>query len=62
MPKANTNENRTMVLNVTPKEFKIKKLMNMESGMATPTNKAFRSPRKNNSTPTTNSTPKMMEF
>ena len=62
MPSARTNENSTMVLKVTPSEFKIKKLMNMESGIATPTNNAFRNPRKNNNTPTTSNTPKMMEF
>ena len=62
MPSANTNENSTMVWNVTPWEFKIKKLMYMESGLATPTKSALRKPRKNNSTPTTSKTPKMMEF
>ena len=51
-----------MVLNVTPNEFRIRKLMNMDSGMATPTNSALRNPKKNKSTPTTSKTPKMMEF
>ena len=62
MPSASTKENNTMVLNVTPNEFRIKKLMNMDNGMATPTNSALRSPKKNKSTPTTSNTPKMMEF
>ena len=62
MPRANTKENSTMVLNVTPRELRIRKLMNMESGIATPTKSALRNPRKNKSTPTTSITPKMMEF
>ena len=62
IPSAKTKENKTMVLNVTPKEFKMRKLMNMDNGMATPTNNALRKPRKNKSTPTTSNTPKMMEF
>ena len=62
MPRAKTSENSTIVLNVTPSEFRMRKLMNMDSGMATPTNKALRKPRKNNNTPTTRRTPKMMEF
>ena len=60
--RANTKENSTMVLNVTPRELRIRKLMNMESGIATPTKSALRNPRKNKSTPTTSITPKMMEF
>ena len=50
-PRANTSENNTIVLNVTP--IQMRKLMNMDSGMATPTNSALRKPRKNKSTPTT---------
>jgi len=42
--------------------FNIIKLMNMESGIATPTNNALRNPRKNSNTPTTSNTPKMIEF
>ena len=38
------------------------KLSSMLMGMAMPTNTALRRPRKNMSTPTTSSTPKMMEF
>ena len=53
IPNARTSEKRTITLNVIPNAFRIIKLMNMESGIATPTNNALRNPRKNKSTPTT---------
>jgi len=36
--------------------------INMDKGIATPTNRAFLSPKKNSKTATTKMTPKMMEF
>ena len=36
--------------------------INMDKGIATPTNKAFLNPKKNNKTATTKMTPKMIEF
>ena len=62
MPSASTNENNTITLNVMPRALRIMNDINIESGMATPTNRALRNPRKNNKTPTTSKTPKMMEF
>ena len=41
---------------------KTKKLNNMESGMAIPTKRALRKPKKNIRTKTTNKTPNKMEF
>ena len=62
IPKAKTRENKTITLNVMPKALKTMNDMNIESGMATPTNNALRRPRKKSKTPTTSNTPKMMEF
>ena len=62
MPSASTSENSTITLKVMPSALRIMNDMNMDSGMATPTNRALRSPRKNNKTPTTSKTPKMIEF
>ena len=36
--------------------------INIDNGMAIPTNKAFLKPKKNNNTATTRITPNMMEF
>ena len=49
-----------MVLMVCPKNPRIIKDMNMDMGMAKPTNKALRKPKKNINTVMTSSTPKMM--
>ena len=60
IPRASTKENNTMVFRVTPKAFRIRKDIIIESGMATPTNNAFLSPKKNSSTKTTSITPKII--
>ena len=62
IPSANTNEKSTIIFKLTPAKFSRRNEINIESGIATPTNKAFLNPRKNNSTPTTKRTPKMIEF
>jgi len=41
------------MFSVTPIAFSIKKAMNMDKGIAIPTNAAFLSPKKNSKTPTT---------
>ena len=51
-----------MKLRVTPRLFKIKKLSSIDRGIAIPTNKALRRPKKKVSTSTTRMIPKMMEF
>ena len=50
------------MFSVTPIAFRMKKAINMESGIAIPTNAAFLNPKKNNSTPTTSMVPNMIEF
>ena len=62
IPNARTSENKTITLNVMPMALRIMKDMNMDNGIATPTNKAFLRPKKNSNTPTTSNTPKMIEF
>ena len=62
IPRARTNENKTITFNVIPIEFKMRNDINIESGIAIPTNNAFLSPKKKSNTPTTNMIPKMMEF
>jgi hypothetical protein len=51
-----------MVFKVYPKKESIMKDMNMDMGIANPTNNAFLKPRKNINTVTTKITPKMIEF
>jgi hypothetical protein len=51
-----------MVFRVYPKSDSTTKDMNIDMGMAKPTNKAFLKPRKNMSTVTTNRIPKIMLF
>ena len=55
---ANTNENNTIVLSVTPMALNIKNDISIDNGIAIPTNRAFLIPKKNNNTPTTNRIPK----
>ena len=62
MPRASTKAKSTITLKVMPKAFRMAKLKNMDSGMATPTKRALRSPRKKSRTPTTSRTPRMMLF
>ena len=62
MPRAKTKEKSTMIFKLTPAEFNNIKDKNIEKGMATPTNKAFLSPKKKSNTKTTNMTPKTIEF
>ena len=62
IPNARINENKTMVLRVTPTAPKINMERSILNGIAIPTNKAFLSPKKNNRTSTTNRIPKMILF
>jgi len=62
IPKANTKENSTIVFRVMPIALKMKKLINIDSGMAIPTKRALRNPKKNIKTNTTSNIPKMIEF
>ncbi len=62
MPSAKIRENKTIVLSVTPKALRMIKDKNIDSGMAIPTNKALRKPKKNINTPTTKIIPKIMLF
>ena len=49
-----------MVFIVYPKKFRIIKDMNIDIGIANPTNTAFLNPKKNINTTTTKITPKMI--
>ena len=60
IPKPITKANRTMVFIVYPNDWRIKKEINIDIGMANPTNKALRNPRKKVRTVTTKRTPNKM--
>src|SRR5690606_31565206 len=62
IPRPMIRPKRIMVFMVYPRPFKIINAMNMESGMAKPTKRAFLNPRKNINTVTTRMIPKMMLF
>ena len=62
IPSPMTNPNRTMVFRVKPKAERINSDNSIDSGMANPTNNAFRNPKKNIKTKTTRITPKMILF
>ena len=62
MPKAKTKEKSTITLSETPMASRIINDINIDRGMATPTNKAFLKPKKKSKTKTTSKTPKMIEF
>ncbi len=62
IPNANTNAKSTIMFNVTPAAPNNINDRNIDIGMAIPTKSAFLRPKKNISTSTTNSTPKMMLF
>ena len=61
-PSPITNPNNTILLSVSPKADKITKDMNIDIGIANPTNNAFLSPRKKVKTVTTNIIPKIKLF
>ncbi len=56
------NPKRTMVFKLCPNMLKIMSDINMDIGMAKPTNMAFLNPKKNIKTVTTKITPKIMLF
>ena len=62
IPKAKISAKRTTIFIVVPIPPSTTKLINMERGMAMPTNKALRSPKKKSNTKTTKITPKMILF
>ena len=62
IPRARINENKTTVFRVYPTKFIIRIPINIESGIAIPTNMAFRNPKKNNKINTTKITPEMILF
>ena len=62
IPSAMMSENRMMKFSVWPMTEKTKKLRNIESGIASPTSVALRTPRKNRSTATTKRMPAIMLF
>ena len=62
IPKARIRANRTTIFMVVPMPPNTTKLINIDNGMAIPTNKALRKPKKKRSTKTTKITPKMMLF
>ena len=57
-----TSPKRIMVLSVYPMADNIMNDMNIDMGIAKPTKRALRKPRKNMSTVTTSKIPKMMLF
>ena len=61
-PSASMREKSTTILSVVPVIFKNKIPISIDSGIASPTNEAFLSPRKNSSTNTTSMTPEMILF
>ena len=62
IPSAMIKANNTIMLMVIPSMPRMRNDINIESGIAIPTNIAFLVPRKNNSTRTTRITPKMILF
>ena len=62
IPSAMMRLNRMMKFSVCPMAANRMKLRNIDSGIATPTSVALRTPRKNKSTATTKSSPEMMLF
>ena len=62
IPSARTRENRTITFKVTPIVCNIKNDINIESGIATPTNSAFLRPKKKSKTPTTRIIPSKIEL
>ncbi len=62
IPSAMMRLNSMMKFSVWPIAENTRKLRNIESGMATPTSAAFRTPRKNRSTAITKRMPAMMLF
>ena len=62
IPSARMSENRTTMFIVKPRICITLNERNIDSGMAIPTNEAFRTPRTNSSTATTRIRPEMMLF
>ena len=62
IPSANIKPNNTIIFRVTPIILSKIKDISMDSGIAIPTKRAFRNPKKNKSTKTTKITPIMMLF
>ena len=62
MPRAKIKLNNTTMFMVIPAIWRTANEMNMDSGMARPTNHAVLAPSTNNSTPTTKMRPEMMLF
>ena len=62
IPSAMMRLKRMMKLSVSPMTLNTRKLRNIESGIASPTSAAFRTPRKNRSTAMTKRIPAMMLF
>jgi hypothetical protein len=61
-PSARIRAKSTIMFSVTPNALSSVKEMNMDMGIAKPTNSALRRPRKSMSTPTTRITPSTMWF
>ena len=62
IPNPITNPKRTIVFSVKPKAERILNAINIESGIAAPTNKELRKPIVNINTIITNTIPKIMWF
>ena len=62
IPRANINENKTIMFMVMPSALRMMNDKNIERGMDIPTKDAFRTPKKNNNTPITRISPEIILF